>query len=247
MILNIDDTVFVPISVDIKLSRHPFAFYKSRVIEKKLDGRSVKINLPDGDSSEWIGTSKVHRNSGILIFTIGDYFTETALLDPLSKSMLQFCRLLLNDDYVRLIKVRSIDEFEYFWDKENLAYKYIILIGHGDKQALNFAVNNWIETEDVFQLLNNRAIQTEKIFISLCCKTGYRQFAGKLSTLPYCESFIAPLHDINGAIASQFCQSFLNHHLLHGHTTKIAFKKTEAGLNNKNVFRLWKNGKLEPQ
>lgn len=241
--LQVNDRVYIPISIDERLSRYPYALYETTVIEKNADGRSVKVNLPNAEVSDWIGTSKVRRNSGILIFNIGDFETETGLLDPLSKSILQFCRLLLNDQFVRIIKIRSIDELEWFWNKENQAYRYVILIGHGRKDALKFAVNDWVGTEDIFALLDDKT-STEKIFVSLCCESGYRDFAGKLSRLDYCEHFIAPLHELNGAVASQYCQSFLNQHLLHGHTVPVAHDKAVESLFNSNLFRVWRKGEL---
>lgn len=241
--LQLHDRVYVPISIDDRLARYDFALYETEVIEKNADGRSVRVNLPNGEISEWIGTSKVRRNSGILIFNIGDFETETALLDPLSKSVLQFCRLLLKDDFIRSVKIRSIDELEWFWNRENAAYRYIILIGHGESNSLKFGVNGWVSADEVYQVLDAEN-SSEKIFISLCCKTGYRGFAGKLSRLNYCEHFIAPLHELNGAVASQYCQSFLNQHLLYGHTALIAHGKAVESLSNRNLFRVWKNGGL---
>ncbi len=242
--LQINDHVYIPISVDERLSRYEFALYETTVIEKNNDGRSVRVSLPYGEVSDWIGTSKVRKNSGILIINIGDFETEQTLLDPLSKSVLQYCRLLLKDDFVRSVKVRSIDEFEWFWNKENKVCRYVIIIGHGTNDSLKFGVNNWVSSDDIYALLND-SNSTEKIFISLCCETGYREFAGKLSRLEYCEHFIAPLHELNGAVASQYCQSFLNQHLLHGHSTKIAHYKSVKSLFNSNLFRIWKKGRLD--
>ena len=88
----------------LELPDQPLALYETRV-EQVLD-RSVSVRLPGGATSSPIGSSLVHKNIGIVILRIGDLSTEMSLLNPLAKSMLQYCRLLLHDSMVVLQEVR---------------------------------------------------------------------------------------------------------------------------------------------
>ena len=49
-------------------------------------------------------------------------------------------------------------------------------------------------------------------FLSLCCQTGYAEFAKRFSAAPCCREIIAPFHSVHGAVASQFAQSFFAYH-----------------------------------
>ncbi len=91
----VNDKVFVPASRIPGMEGHPSAFYETRIAE--LGVRKVKVHLQGGATSEWIGSGLCQMNIGIFIFTIGDLETETGLLDPLAKSVLQYCRLLVPD------------------------------------------------------------------------------------------------------------------------------------------------------
>src|SRR3989338_8811141 len=131
-----DDKIFVPTSRFPGMEGHPSAFYETRVAEVGL--RRVKVHLQAGAVSEWIGSGLCQKNIGILIFTIGDLETETGLLDPLAKSVLQYCRLLVPDDYLRSYKVRSLTELKSIWHKEQAAYSHVVIVGHGSPDGVKF-------------------------------------------------------------------------------------------------------------
>ncbi|HEY7959682.1 MAG TPA: hypothetical protein VID20_06440, partial [Sphingomicrobium sp.] len=124
--LLVGEQVFVPAWVFEHAADLPSAFVRSPVLE--LEDRSARVE--HRGVSEWIATSKCHRNIGLLIFCIGDLETETALLDPLYKSVTQFCRLLAPDDHLRFYKIRSVEELRTIWAREHAAYSHVVLIGH---------------------------------------------------------------------------------------------------------------------
>jgi hypothetical protein len=62
--------------------------------------------------------------------------------------------------------------------------------------------------------------------------------------LNVCDSYIGAFHSVHGAIASQFLQSFLIHHLLQGETTTVAFRHARERVSGGTSFRLWREGTL---
>lgn len=237
----VGETVFVPASRFTELSHYPFAFYPTTVAE--VFKRSIKVNLPLQQVSEFIGAGLCHRNVAIMIIWIGDLDTEPTLLDPLSKSILQFCRLLVEDDYLRFIRVRSIKELKHQWIKDEAAYSHVIIIGHGSEKGLNFFHDGWTNAQTLTDTLYVRG-STKKVFISLCCETGKNNFSISLSKMPTCTHLIAPFHALHGVIASQFTQTFLSHHLLDGKSVAVAFRHTIERVPGSQNFRFWESGAL---
>lgn len=240
--LNQDDTVYVPCSCIPGLESTGVALYKTRVME--INGRRAKVRLRDGTPSEWIGTGLLHKDVGILVINVGDFETEHTLLDPLAKSIAQFCRLLVPDDQIRSIRVRSIAELKNFWTKNQAAYTHVIWIGHASETGLKFAVDGMKDAAALCRELGVRGAP-KKTYISLCCKTGYQSFGAVMSEATICRYFIGPFHSVEGAIASQFCQTFLTSHLLNGKTAGVAFRHARASVPGSSSFRLWNSGKLK--
>jgi hypothetical protein len=238
----VDDKVFVPASRIKGMEGHPFAFYETRISEVGV--RKVKVLLQGGATSEWIGAVLCQKNIGILIFTIGDLETETGLLDPLAKSVLQYCRLLVPDDYLRAYKVRSLAELKTIWLKEQAAYSHVIIVGHGSREGIKFSVDEWVKPDVLDSNLKVRGAP-KKVFISLCCQTGYKAAGGKLSEMAITSHFLAPFHSVHGAVASQFVQTFLAFHLLEGESVGVAFRHARKYTPGSTSFRLWENGKLK--
>lgn len=238
----VDDKVFVPASRIPGMEGHPSAFYETRIAEVGI--RKVKVHLQAGAISEWIGSGLCQKNVGILIFTIGDLETETGLLDPLAKSVLQYCRLLVPDDYLRAYKVRSLAELKSIWQKEQAAYSHVAIVGHGSPDGIKFSVDGWVKADALDATLKVWGAP-KKVFISLCCQTGYKTTGGKLSEMAICSHFIAPFHSVHGAVASQFAQTFLAFHLLEGESIGVAFRHARKYTPGSTSFRLWENGKLK--
>jgi hypothetical protein len=105
---HINDDVFVSCAGIPELETYETALYRARVVEES--DRQIKVSLPGGAVSKFIHKSRAHARVGTLIFELGDFDSEAPTLDPLAKSITQFCRLLVPDDYIRFIKVRSMAE-----------------------------------------------------------------------------------------------------------------------------------------
>lgn len=242
--LQVNDTVYVPTSL-LNLDPEkelPHALYTTKVVQ--VVDRSIRLRLPDGRPSDLVAKSSVHRNVGVLIFRVGDFETELATLDPLAKSILQYFRLLLPDDMVRLREVRSIEELRRYWGSDHGGYTHIVLVGHGRRDAISFGIDGWIDAEGLSNVLAD-ANPSEKSFVSLCCATGYSDFSRSISEQAFCHGIVAPYHSVHAAVASQFCQTLFGYHFLQGETLRIAFKHARRAVPGGSIFRLWDSGRLE--
>lgn len=249
------DTVHVPTSVLPPTNGFSFEYslYSTRVVQVKRPsgkgGNQIRVDLPaDANGAPqvscWIPVSKCTKHVGIAIVTIGDFLTEEMMLNPLSKSVLQYCRLLINDASVAAIKVRSIDELSK-WASVNInAYSQLILIGHGDTTTIEFAVDGCIGVEALKTALH-QPNYTRKVVLSLCCKTGDSSFASIFSRASYCGFLAAPQNTVGAAEASLFCQAFLAFNLLQAQTPGVAFKSALRSTPGNHGFTLWKNGFIQ--
>lgn len=242
MSFSVNERVHVPslkagLTVD-----YPYSMASVTICE--VTDRYVKVNLPNGDISEEIPLSLVRKRLGLLIVQIGDFESEATLLEPLKKSILQFSRLLLNDDYIRSYSVRSASEFRYVWEKEHPVTSHIILVGHGDATSIKFGPATQVSGADFITLLStDGGIVEAKQIISLCCKTGSKTFGGNVSGTPNVEAFIGPTTALHGANASQFCQSYLTYLFLHGYKSSTAYEYARATNPGASDFAFWRKTK----
>jgi hypothetical protein len=107
----------------------------------------------------------------------------------------------------------------------------------------NFANDDWQTAEQLKQILDIEGVAA-KYVINLACQAGKALLGKPLSMLKVCDSYIGAFHSVHGAIASQFLQSFLIHHLLQGETTTVAFRHARARVSGGTSFRLWRDGTL---
>lgn len=235
------DTVFAPRAKVGLEQNHPSAFVEAQVLKRK--DRSVELKLPQNQPPVWIGTSQVRKALGLLLITIGDYKTEETLIRPLGKSVLQFLRLLDTDDNVYAFAIRSVAELEQVWKSRHTATSHVILVGHGARNSVTFGVDGAVNAAGLSAVLDGTKT-SPKVFVSLCCKTGYAGFAKPFSSYSSCQSIVAPFHSVHGAIASQFCQTFLCRHLLLGDTDRVAFRHARDSCAGSERFRFWENGDL---
>jgi hypothetical protein len=220
----------------------PSALVERTVLQKSK--RSITVDTING-KSETISTKLVHAHAGIAIIRIGDLASEATLLDPLAKSVLQFCRLLMPDDFVRLYSVRTEQEIDAIWNRDSNGYRHVILVGHGGEAGIKlFAKDDWLSHDRLREILFECS-SIPKIVISLCCSTGKTAFAKRFSSHEMCEAFIAPFRSVHGADASRFTQEFLAYALLDGATTITAFKKAEKSIGPGRDFCFWQNGHTE--
>ncbi|WP_192796482.1 hypothetical protein [Acidithiobacillus sp. 'AMD consortium'] len=235
--LKLDQWVYVPSILLPDGGRDIHAIRRCKIAE--VVNRSVCVQLSDGSSSKKIASSKIHTNLGIALVSIGDFASEEGLITPLSKSILQFCRLLVPDDQMTSIKIRAIGELGEWWGKNHPAYTHVILVGHGSREAIHFGVGGARKPKSFERRLGIHHA-SPKTFISLCCETGRNPFARDFSRLPFCGTLIAPYHTVHGAVASQFLQSFMSLHLLQGKSLGVAFKNASELIPGRESFRLWK-------
>jgi hypothetical protein len=241
MAYAVGDTVLVPSSQLPGGESYPFALHQTTVRETRA--RSVRVAAANGEWSDWIATSKCHATFGVLVLNIGDNSTEATLLDPLAKSLLQFCRLLADDASVRALKVRSVAELRTVWSVNHAAVSHVIVVGHGSPQGLTFAVDGLVPPDQLATSLTVPGA-SPKTFVSLACATGLKSFGGQFSRSAVCKTFLAPFHSVHGAVASQFAQTFLASQLLGGESTAVAFKHARAKVLMSLSFRLWRRGEM---
>lgn len=239
--LAINDVVLVPWTRVGRDDGGPSALAKATVAQ--VIGRRVILNLPDGTQSRPVGSSLVHREAAVLIVRIGDFQTELGLLDPLAKSLLQYLRLLLPDDSVRLIELRSLAEVDAAWPEHAPAFSHVVLVGHGAPSHLTFGVGGEITAEELGTHLVVQPLR-EWSFLSLCCQTGYAGFAKAFSNISVCRELIAPFHSVHGAIASQFAQTFFAYHFVQGETSAVAFRHARTRIPGAVSFRRWRQGTM---
>jgi len=234
------ERVFVPASVLNAQVNSSSAFWRSGVLQ--LNGRSVQIDVGAGNT-EWVAASKCQRSIGVAVLAIGDFASEATLIDPLSKSVLQFCRLLCSDDYVRAFKIRSVAELSLLWAQNHAVYSHVTIIGHGNGTGLKFAADDWVPPEDLRASLDIQGV-TKKCFVNLSCELGKAAYGKSFSKLDVCEAFIGPFDSVHGAVGLHFVQSFLVNHLLHGETLKVAFRHARETVAGSTSFRMWRKGKM---
>jgi len=222
---------------------NPTAFYKTKVVE--VQGKKIRVDLPGQNVSEFFGVSLAHETVGLIIVSIGDFETERTLLDPLSKSVLQYARLLIPDDSLLHVKLRSLVELKTYWKRDEAAYSHVVIIGHGSKDGIKFGVDGWVSAVKLQQEVLRVWGGSKKTIVSLCCQTGFKSFGGKLSSFAQCKFFIGPYHSVHGAVASQFYQTFLAYHLLEGQTVVVAYKNAREAVPGSASFKLWENDKLK--
>lgn len=239
MPINIGDTVYVPrqkLGLD---ENNASPFYQTTVRDRQ--DRSIKVDLPDGSWSEFVATKTVWQNFGILILRIGDY-AEGHLLDPLAKSVLNFSRMLLPPDAVRIEELRTKTEFDVLWTRYHAMCQQVVLIGHGSSNSLFFG-NEEVSAVDFLEMFELPNPGTKEI-ISLACNTGYAGFGQTVSRSPKVSHCIAPFHKVHGCVGSLFAATYLHERLLAFHSAKTAFNHARSDLVGATSFRLWTKGNL---
>lgn len=238
---EIGDQVLVPATRLAEPDQQPYALMPRVVLAQ--DERSVRVDDGTGGTVE-IASRLVHSSSlGFLVLRVGDLNTEPTLLDPLATSVLQFLRLLVPDNDVRGVSLRTLAELDVHWTTYHGTTSHVVMIGHGSETSLAFVGDGPITGGDLAARLNAIAPQSSpKTFISLACLTGRAGFARPFSQNRICRDLIAPFQSVHGAAASQFCQRLLAEHLLDGREIPYAYARAAKGLAGSKRFRRWRKG-----
>ena len=83
-----------------------------------VEGRCIRVETNAGGVSEPFAAGRAYKKSGavgVLVLTVGDFATESGVLEPLRKTVLQYLRLLLPDDLVFSVMVRGQEELAEAW------------------------------------------------------------------------------------------------------------------------------------
>ena len=227
------DVVWVP-STHLS-GQQPFALMERKV--HAVEDRSVVVDDSDGRVVK-VSTRLTHgQGLGFLVLRIGDLRTESTLLDPLAKSVLQYLRLLVPDTEVRMLEVRTEDEVRAYMGDNGGAISHVILIGHGTAKSL-LGIGKSLSGQEVGSMID---VGPPKVVISLACSTGKTAFARSLSEHKSCRELVAPFREAHGAAASLFVQTLLHKHLLMGHEFGTAFRLANENLEGTH-FRRWRDG-----
>lgn len=245
--------VFVPNDL-VGRHRAPSAVDRYEIAEVGAPGqhaRSVRVILSADEDADagWVAAARVHERIGISLVRVGDLGSETALLDPLAKSLDHFLGLVVGHDYFKVAYVRTQVEFEQFWSQHHGFTSHLILIAHGRDDAIRLIGGNadfehWMTGDALAGVLDVHGGQPGAHVLSLCCRTGYAAFSGSLTGAAAVRTCIAPIRDVHAAVASQFAQTLLAEHLLHGRTWPIAFRRARAATLGTSAFRLWRDGAI---
>mgnify|MGYP003571213833 CR=1 FL=1 len=239
--IQIGDRVYVCRSRLPSVNDQTKAFYETTVQDRR--DRSVSVRLPDGTNSDFVATKFVHHRVGVTVIAFGDFHSESTLIDPLAKTVLQYSRLLFGDDeYVRFLKIRTEAELDLLCrTNQFIPFDHIALLGHGAKDGAlcgalgNIPVSRLVE---IFEL--NNPVPWD--FTFLCCYLGRNAFGKAFSRSAACKSMVAPYNAVHGAVSAQFIQTYLVKLLLEGETTAVAHRHASESAPPKSKFRLWRNG-----
>lgn len=241
--LQPDEDIWIPYRCVDPHLEGPRCVFQTKVL--RMEERSVVANHPrTGGGEIKVAASFAHRRVGVAIIRIGDGKSEAGLLDPLAKSVLQFFRLLLSDDLVWLIEVRSLAELTKMWKDVEPMTSHVVLIAHGFSEGLTFLIDGDVSATQVLQAFPHMGGDPRR-FISLACETGRNPFAGEFSAGEGVESFVAPYHSIHGALASQFCQAYYIHHVFDGRTSAPAYRWAKKSMPTGVNFTFWRDGYKE--
>lgn len=235
---SVGDKIYVPSSFFGDMGA-PYAIIERDVLA--VQNRSVTVEYKG--KRKRVGTKLVHSSVSTIIFRIGDYGSEHTSLNPLSKSFLQYLRLLLEDPLIRLYEIRTKTEFDTIWKTEHGGFSNVVLIGHGNEsKGLRFG-NDWVSVDDLVSSFNLPGVSAKNVF-SLCCKTGKGAFARPVSSADFCKCLVAPMNTCPVAAASDFVQSLFTFHFLVGKGIKASFNNAKKAAIPGPNFRYWQNGKL---
>lgn len=231
---SVDDDIWVPATRVGE--RDGYALVQRKV--RKVEERSVWVDQRVGPWIQ-IGTRQVYSDDlGFLVIRIGDWSSEATLLDPLAKSVLHNLRLLVPEERIRLVHVRTASEVEHALSHEGATRSYIIIVGHGSKGGLLLTIDGGMSPTRVATSMQAGAA---KVVLSLACYSGRTGFASTISSHESVRDFVAPFSALHGAAGSTFLQTLLHTHLLLGVGIQASFRRTNEVVSGTH-FVHWRDG-----
>jgi hypothetical protein len=209
-----------------------------------LQHTALSHSIAYGIGAQQVPSSAVHFDVGVCVIRVGDFQTESNLLNPLTKSIVHFLKILLPDDQLLTHYIRSPEEFYHIVATYGGAFTHFVLVGHASAQGLHFAFGVREPAGALAATLPQHTVRQHN-FICLCCHSGERSFARQFSASPACAHLVAPLGALHGAVGSQFAQTFFVRHFLEGRTFTVAFNQSREGVPGGTRFRHWRNGSLQ--
>jgi hypothetical protein len=159
---------------------------------------------------------------------------------------LNFLRLLLPDDHVKSVGLRTFGEFEELFQVYASAYKLWVIVGHGTKSGGLCFTRGSVSTSSSLATALAPHAASPRTFLFLSCHTGGAAFAKSFSSkTDLCDCLIAPFGALHSAVASQFAQTFLSYRYLEGSPIGSAFNKAAQTVPSSTKFRRWRNGALQ--
>lgn len=242
MPLNAGEHVYVPTDRVTDTVETPHSLIRAQVTG--VAQRTVTLDCPYGIGHKTVATSAVHRDVGVCVIRVGDYQTETNLLNPLTKSIIHFLRILLPDDQLGTHYIRTPAELYHIVHTYGGAFTHFVLVGHASAAGLHFAFGVREPAAVLAQTLPQHT-QRRHNFITLCCHSGERAFAHAFSSSAACDHLVAPFGPLHAAAASQFAQTFFAQHFLEGRSFSVAFNRSHDSVPRGTRFRHWRNGLLQ--
>jgi hypothetical protein len=215
----------------------PFAMTDREVLAVK--NRSVVLN--EGESGTKVASRLVTQQIHLRLIRLGDIVSENPLLDPVTKGLDHYFRLLLKPDSFRTWWVRTLPELKAYLDQDPTP-THVIFVGHCDKSIGQMRLATGYGSPN--ELLGAFA-PAPKVFLSLACSSGQANFGRAFSSGVGCGSLVAPFQAIHGAVAVEVGVLMFNNLFLRGESLRDAVRHVNGSLPSKVHLRLWKDGGFE--
>lgn len=240
---EISDTAYVPTAL---LGIDGYHTLTARSV-LAVNDRSVTVDTIDRATTT-VASARAHRAPlGFLTINIGDFSTATDL-QLLAESISTYFRLLLPDDHLKRVDLRTLAEMKQFWTIEHTGVSHVVLAGHASRDGFPFLdCPSPVTGKQLAQALTALSVGTEnrqRHFLSLGCETGRQSVGGEISDAPICGDFVGPFKPVHSASAAHFCQTYFASLLLEGRVAKAAFDNARRAVRGETKFRLWRNGEL---
>jgi hypothetical protein len=238
--IQVGDRVFVPVERVSAGDKPPFPVVEGEV--KARADRTLTVDLPYDIGLVQVASSAVYEaDLSVSVVRLGDFATEETLLNPITKSLSHYLRLLLPDDRLRTHYVRSDAEFYELYANHSQGVSHFVLVGHVSGADLLFAMDRRVSSSE-FATEVSKATHKASDFLLLCCESGKKGFARPFSKSACCNNLIAPMGKLHGASAAQFATTLFAHMLLEGDSIRVAYKAAAGSTPGGPNFRHWVAG-----